>query len=333
MFFSIILPVRNGGEYLKLCVQSILSQTRNNFNLIILDNCSTDGSLEYIGALNDSRIVLHPAGKPLTIEENWGRILSVDKNEFITLIGHDDILFTDYLEEMESLINKYPDAGLYQTHFNYINYRGQVIRKCKQMAETEDGPQFLKTYLQNKIDIMGTGFMMRSADFNKLGGMPLYPNLLFADFELWLNLADISFKATSRKECFSFRLHSSATSTSSDLKFQNAFEQFVFFLVSLKKRKPQFKDVIQNYSNDFLLFYCKGLSHRLLRTPIKKREGLSIKLFLKKCSGYADLLGTNKVFQPILVPAIFIASALDKTGIGRFLFLTFKKMYKKPILK
>jgi len=44
--FSIILPVRNGGEYVKQCINSILSQTVSDFDFLILDNCSIDDSTE-----------------------------------------------------------------------------------------------------------------------------------------------------------------------------------------------------------------------------------------------------------------------------------------------
>src|SRR5688572_11626247 len=123
--YSVILPLRNGGEYLKLCVNSILAQTLNDFNLVVLDNQSTDGSVEWLEQLNDSRIIVHKSESSLTIEENWGRIKDIQKNEFITLIGHDDILYPNYLAEMDMLIRKHPAAGIYQAHFLYINDKGQ----------------------------------------------------------------------------------------------------------------------------------------------------------------------------------------------------------------
>ena len=100
--FSIILPVRNGGEYVKTCVNSILSQTEQDFNLIVLDNCSTDGTREWLASLQNKKIIIYPADRPLTIEENWARAIDVPKNEFITLIGHDDILHPDYLSDRKS---------------------------------------------------------------------------------------------------------------------------------------------------------------------------------------------------------------------------------------
>ena len=59
--------------------------------------------------------------KPLTIEENWHRVVTIPKNEFITLIGHDDILDPHYLSVMDKLIARHPKASLYQTHFRKID--------------------------------------------------------------------------------------------------------------------------------------------------------------------------------------------------------------------
>src|SRR5436305_12023686 len=107
MKFSIILPVKNGGNYIKECVQSILLQTYTDFTLHILENKSTDGTAEWLQTLKDERIVIIPSETSLTIEENWARILSIEKNEFMTIIGHDDLFDTNYLQIMNGLINQY----------------------------------------------------------------------------------------------------------------------------------------------------------------------------------------------------------------------------------
>src|SRR6476660_6078686 len=108
--YSIILPVRNGGEYVKECVHSLLSQSLDNYNIIILDSGSTDGTTEWIKSLDNRKIIYYPSGKDLSIEQNWARIKDVTKNEFMTMIGYDDLLHPGYLKEMDELINKYPDA-------------------------------------------------------------------------------------------------------------------------------------------------------------------------------------------------------------------------------
>ena len=55
---SIILPVYNGEKYLKICVDSVLNQTYSNFEFLIIDDCSTDSSWEYLNSLTDRRVKL-----------------------------------------------------------------------------------------------------------------------------------------------------------------------------------------------------------------------------------------------------------------------------------
>jgi len=328
--FSIILPVRNGGEYVKECVASVLSQTLGHFTLHILDNCSTDGTTEWLHAIKDDRVFIYPAEKPLTIEENWLRITKIQKNEFITMIGHDDVLDKSYLVEMERLINKHPNASLYRTHFIYINAKGASIRKCKPMSEKQRAPEFLAYFLCNMIDSMGTGFMMRAKDYDTLGGIPMYPNLLFADFELWINLTMQSYMATSFEECFFFRLHQSTTTTSSDSKFQLSFKRFVYFLKTLKDN-PELDYVIRRYGIDFMTFYTKSLAHRLLRTPASKRGDTTVKSLVQECKVLTNELVPGNEFDPEKIFSIKLAKQIDSNPLSRALFLSFKKAYTNPI--
>lgn len=331
--FSVILPVRNGGEYVRECVNSILRQDFPDFELMVLDNCSTDETSTWISALKDPRIRMIPAERPLTIEENWGRIKDLDKSEFITLIGHDDRLEPGYLSEMNRLITANPDASLYQSHFEYIDGEGKKIRDCRPMLERETGPEFLSSCLRQNIDLMGTGFLMRAADYDRIGGIPAYPSLLFADFELWTELTRITYKATSPQKCFAFRIHKSTTSTSADEKMQDAFEKFVHYLKRLKRLDKRSAEVIQEQSGDFLEHYCQGFIHRLLRTPRKANAELSAKRTLEKFRYYAAELGVGKSFHPESNKSIKLALWIDKWALTRNLFLTWKKLFPKPMLK
>lgn len=330
--YSIILPVRNGGHYVHECVQSILSQTLTDFNLHVLDNCSTDGTTEWLQSLTDSRIVIHPAAKPLTIEENWHRALEIPRNEFITLIGHDDILDPNYLSVMDRLIASHPKASLYQTHFRYIDSVGKTIRKCKPMDEIQSANEFVSFFLSNSIDTMGSGFMMRAIDYDSIGGIPpTYPNLLFADFELWINLTRISYKATAFEECFAFRLHQSATTTSSTVYFQRAFVKFVEYLSKLKKEDPAMEESINRYALGFINFYTKGLAHRLLRASGKIRGGLTVTGLVEESQRMAAELVPGAELNPYSQPGVRLARKIDSNPVSRQLFLLFKKVYRRPL--
>jgi glycosyltransferase involved in cell wall biosynthesis len=331
--YSIILPVKNGGEYLKECVRSILSQTIADFELVILENCSNDGSPEWIRSLSDPRIVLMEADRPLSIEENWARITSVKKNEFITLIGHDDLLDSNYLEVMEALIAKHPQASLYQGHFRLIDSKGKVIRSCKPMEEKQEDHEFLRSVLQNKFDLFGTGFMLRAVDYDAAGGIPDYPNLLFADFELWMEVTKKGYKATSPQECFSYRIHQSTTKTSSDLKMHSAFQRFILYLQKIRESDKEIDSVVQQDFLTFLIAYTKGLSHRLIRSSLSARNGLSVTNFIKETYQYANMLVPGKSYNPYKYLSIKLAALIDSNSFTGNMFRLWKKIYSRPVLK
>lgn len=333
MKFSVILPVRNGGEYVKECVNSILSQTYPHFNLIILDNCSSDGTLEWVQSLADDRIVSYPSSTTLTIEENWKRALTVPKNEFMTCIGHDDLLLPGYLEEMSRLIGERPEASLYQTHFNYIDAQGKLLQPCLPMPATLSGNELLEKILTRQININGTGYMMRSKDYEAVGGIPMFPSLLFADFALWVDMARLSGMVVSPLHCFSYRLHQSTTSLSADQRIQEAFGVCIQYLADLKQKDPAARGIINAHGAVFIGDYCASYAHRMLRTPRAARRGLTVSAWVRQCREYAGRLIDNNTFDPATLGGVRMAKLVDATAAGRALFLLFKKIYAKPVLR
>lgn len=331
--FSFILPVRNGGKYIKECVNSIFSQTEQDFNLIILDNCSTDGTREWLVSLNNDKIVIYPSHKPLTIEENWARITTVPKNEFITLTGHDDLFYPDFLKNINELIQRYPKADLYHTHFNFIDSSSEIIRPCKTMPSFLSFTDLLKGFLTQAVDSMGTGYVMRAVNYDEVGGIPVnYPNLLFADFKLWLSLAEKGGMAVAAENSFAFRVHQGTTGTSKDSKLHTGLELYIEYLLRLKERDMNAATVINKHAAGLLLFYCKGFSHRLLRTPLEKRNGLTVSSFINDTKKLALKLGVDKQYKPELLFPVRLAKIIDNNLFLRNCFLLFKKIYSKPVL-
>ncbi|PZR30022.1 MAG: hypothetical protein DI535_00540 [Citrobacter freundii] len=331
--YSIILPVRNGGNYLRECVQSILSQTVTDFELLVLENKSTDHTLEILASFNDPRIRIFPADTPLSMEENWHRAVQLPKSEYMTLIGHDDMLDSNYLSVMQELIAEDDLASLYQTHFRYIDSAGNEIGKCKPMREAYDPVAAVSDFLCDRIDLMGTGFMMKSSDFEAAGGMPMYPNLLFADMELWIELASKNLLFVSAKECFSYRKHPAATtSSSSDAKFIQAFDLLIKYLVALKQRRPELADVINRNGKALLRQYCQGITHKVLRRPKAERETPSVAALIDRFRQYGKEL-CNGEFEPLDYSKIRMGKLIDSNALFHGAFLLFKKMYHKPVLK
>lgn len=215
--FLIGLPARNGGDHLRQCVASILAQTYREFELLVLDNASSDGSLQWLRSQVDSRIRVVESGEPLSIEASWARLVrTAGSHEYMTMTGHDDLFEPNFLETVSRLIDANPTASLYQTHFQLIDARGARIRSCIAMPACERAHEFLDARLSFARDSFGTGYVFRSADYVRVGGIPLYDKLLFADDALWMMLMQGSFKVTDARQCFSYRVHSASTSYAPD---------------------------------------------------------------------------------------------------------------------
>lgn len=324
--FSIILPVYNGGEYVKTCVRSLLAQTFSDYNVIVLDNCSTDGTREWLLSLKDPKISVITSEKKLSIAENWGRIKDIEKNEFMTMIGHDDVLLPEYLSIMNALINEHPGASLYQAHFDFIDSKGNVIKSCQPMPGKMDAADFLKAQLTRTMDSMGTGYIMRSADYDNLGGIPAnYPNLIFADYALWMMLTDQSYLAVSKQTAFQYRLHDSVSKVTNGEDYQRAFFMYLDFLKTHMLQNPSIKEVFQTNGHGYLMHFCESLSHRILKTPSERRE-VTVQSFIDKCMTYSSEMLPGQAFEPLKKRRISLALWFDKNATRRSAFKIIKQM-------
>ena len=247
--FTLIVPSYNGGGYLKECVGSIQAQTYPNWTLAVLDDGSTDGSLEWLRGLDEPRLTLYPAPEHLGIVKNWARALEIPKAEFMTIIGQDDRLAPEYLAVMDALTQEHPDAGLYHAHFQFINAKGRTIRPCRPLPARETAAEYLTALFTGQRDTYGTGYLMRSARYRAVGGIPPFEKLLFADDALWMALMEGSYKATAPNECFSCRLHpASASGGTGWQSWLAAMPPYASFLSELAARDPDFASAYTAYA-------------------------------------------------------------------------------------
>src|SRR5690606_31492771 len=102
--FSIIIPTRNGQRYIAETLRSALAQTYPRYAVIVLESGSDDRTVEIVQSFSSERVTLLSEPAPLSIEENWARILALDLEGYLTILGHDDILYPGFLETIAGLI-------------------------------------------------------------------------------------------------------------------------------------------------------------------------------------------------------------------------------------
>lgn len=254
--FSVFLPVRNGWPYVKECVESVLRQTYPHFELVVLDNDSSDDTVPWLESLDDPRIRLVTSPVSLSIEQSWQRIKDCPKREFITMIGHDDVLYPQFLETIARLIERHPRASLYQTGGRLIDFASHPIRSCAPVPETETAAQYLEARLTVSRDAFGTGFVMRGADYERVGGIPPFERLFFADDALWLSLMVGSYKAADPTEGFGVRIHPNSASASMPSIWRPmlvSLEQYSRFLKELAERDADCRAVLGRLEDTYML--------------------------------------------------------------------------------
>ncbi len=323
--FSIILPVLNGGNYIKGCIQSILSQTVSDFAVHVLDSGSTDGTVQWLSSLTDIRIQLYTSEVPLSIEENWNRIITIPRNEWMTIMGHDDLLHPNYLEEIARLINQHPDAGVIGTHFNFIDGYGNVRSKCLPVLPVMTAELFVEKIIPSDIGVVSMVF--RSKEYDKIGGFPAFPNLLFSDFKFYIELVRLSYIVVSPEICLSYRIHSNNTTSSSD--YEKYYESFDLYAGYLKELRGEIKynTIIKKAAVKLLNSRYLEFANKVIYTPARQRVMIrSITDLKRRFRIYArDLIDTER-FDSITEFKIKFAEIIDATSPGRYLYLKFKKL-------
>jgi hypothetical protein len=173
--------------------------------------------------------------------------------------------------------------------------------------------------------------VFKSSDYDALGGIPThYPNLIYADLQLWLDLTKKSYLAVDPSSQFSFRIHASTTKTSKDKILLDAFIIFLDYLNELKTASPALEQTIQANAQKFCESTTKAIAHRLLRTPRGLRKGLSIDHMIVKIT--AKCIALDSAYEPLQINSIRLARTIETYPILNDLFLLFKKIYKKPVL-
>lgn len=116
MRFSIIIPLYNKAPYVEKAIQSVLTQTYEEFELIVIDDGSNDGSLEKIQKFKSAKVqIVSQENQGVSITRNNG--VKLAKYDYIAFLDADDWWESTFLQEMKKVIEKYPNAGIYGSNY------------------------------------------------------------------------------------------------------------------------------------------------------------------------------------------------------------------------
>ena len=134
-FFTVVIPLYNKENFIQKTIESVLNQSFADFEILIIEDCSTDNSKKKALEIKSDKIKLiqHSQNKGLSASRNTG-IQNANSN-YIAFLDADDVWKDNYLETIFSLINKYPEARLFATNYEEIYNATTTIINNQKLLE------------------------------------------------------------------------------------------------------------------------------------------------------------------------------------------------------
>lgn len=203
---SIIMPNYNGAKYLKESIESVLAQTYTNWELLIVDDCSTDDSVkiieEYVQQDERVHLIVQKENKGVANTRNTG--IANAKGKYIALLDSDDVWKSEKLEKQKTLMEK-ETALISYCSYDFIDECGKKIKKTFKVPPKTNFKKMLISSVISCSTGMFEAQLLKDHYFND--------KYYHEDYVLWLELLKIPVKAVGVQEVLAnYRLHSDSRS-------------------------------------------------------------------------------------------------------------------------
>jgi glycosyltransferase involved in cell wall biosynthesis len=189
---SVIMPAYNVEKYINEAIESLLIQTYNNLEIIIVDDCSDDKTVNIIKkfASKDKRIRLYKNKKNRKITYSLNKGLKYATGNFIARMDADDIASSNRIEQQMDFLEKNKHIGLVGTQQLNIDSDGSVLGKSKKVINRD----LLKKTLLLASPIPHPTWLVRKSVFEKVGGYHTNSPAQDYDFLLRMDTLDLQFR-------------------------------------------------------------------------------------------------------------------------------------------
>lgn len=276
---SIVLPVYNGERYLAESIESVLNQTYQNLELIIVNDCSTDATESIIlsYAEKDARIIYLRNETNLRLPASLNRGFQYAHGEFWTWTSDDNMYLETAIEKMVQVLEQQPDVSLVYCDYDAIDENGKLLERVTAGQADE---------LLYK-NIVGACFLYRRQAAEAVGEYDT-KRFLVEDYEFWLRIY-LSFRISAHNEClYIYRRHSASLSQKRLREVEaNLRELRLDYLREYEKKHlrkellyPYFEYILKEYQyapnprKEKLAFAARHPSYlaRLLRQKIERSK-------------------------------------------------------------
>lgn len=211
---SVCMPTYNQGRYLRQAVESLLAQTRQDFELILYDDASTDDPQEIVTTIQDPRVRYFRQERNVGAAANRNSCLGVARGEYIAWLDSDDIATPEWLAQQSSVLDQHPTVGLVHSAYTVIDSDGKQLPDWY-LPFSEDTVEAGKEAFRELVlcNYVMQGVMVRKICYERAGKYAPDIGKSSTDWEMWLRIAlhaDLAYNATALTE---YRQHKSSISS------------------------------------------------------------------------------------------------------------------------
>lgn len=182
MMISVVLPTYNGSKYIKQSIESIINQTYKEWELIVIDDCSTDDTNKIVQeyTLKDNRIKLYKneTNKRLPASLNTG--FAKTSGEYLTWTSDDNIYKENAFEKMIEYFQLNSDVGFVFSNMTIIDENGNIKQKNSYIPSSMEEIKYK--------NIVGASFMYKREVYKTIGDYDT-SKFLIEDYDYWLRIS------------------------------------------------------------------------------------------------------------------------------------------------
>jgi glycosyltransferase involved in cell wall biosynthesis len=308
---SVCLPCYNRHDYVSEAIESVLAQSFGDFELIITDNCSTDGTVDIIRkyASKDSRIRVYVNESNLGVIGNLNRGILLGRGEYIKPIFSDDLLTPRCLEAFVNVLDKNPNVSLV-TSFTRAFGKNESVRDDKFFLGTGllDGKKSQKSlFFDGNWAGSPSSVMFRRRDLH-IGLFNHMWKYWLGDLDMWVRLLGVGDAYVVPEILSSLRIHDKSESAIHSVDFRLIKERLLLANIAFD---------FPHIYGEFNAKEQRNIYYHLLKRLVREgygRKGISAKLSMLKL-GLGRLCYNRTVFLFLLIanlPRLFKKSRFSE---------------------
>ena len=261
---SIIIPLYNGENFISKTIKSVLKQTYLNFELVIIDDNSTDNSLLIARSFNDKRIKIIINDSQLGFFKNWNYCLKQITGTYGKILPHDDLLEPSCIEKQVVILERYKNLSFVHCGRKIINSKGRIIlRKIPKYEGISDLQTSIREVVLSGTNPIGEpGAVLFRSSAIKLAGLFCEDDKFTIDINYWIRLLNLGERYSQKEILCSFRIWEGSES----VKIQNS--QYSSMINFYKKINSEYPEYLKKY--DLKIGYLKSRINKIIRGLIYK---------------------------------------------------------------